>query len=166
MARWRVGLVAIVGVWLAAAASACGGGSGGDVSLSWQGVDGEQIQLEAASGAGAPLYRTSVLIRNESNSTLRGAKLLFAGALGARNAPAGFSVGTVAPISSSFEGDAQTWAVGDLPPGAQLEVPLGLWFDVAINWTQSHPVELTLSLVSADLDAPVVSNPLKVSLAR
>ena len=62
--------------------------------------------------------------------------------------------------------DDQLWPVGDLPPGARIAVPLSLWFEVAVPASQSHPVELTLSLVSPDLDFAVVSNPLKVSLAR
>jgi hypothetical protein len=144
--------------------TSCGGGSGAkSVQLVWRPAQGEDIQVDFATNKAAPLFQTTVYVSNKTESTLRNARLRFQ-MDAARNAPAGFHVGTVAPISSKFEGGDQLWAMGDLAPGAHVAVNLGLWFDLETRASQSHPVELILALVSPDLSTAVESNTLRIRL--
>jgi hypothetical protein len=146
---------------LASLAAGCGGGSD-SVSLVWK-SDGEEIRLDATRQDG-PVFQTQVYVSNDTGSVLRDARLRFRPEA-ARDAPVGFRVGTVTPISSSFDGPDQLWRVGDLEPGARVAVPIGLWFNLDVLAQQSHPVELTLALVSPDLDRAIESNALRIRLA-
>jgi hypothetical protein len=139
----------------------CGGGRD-SVSLVWKSQAGE-LGLDAAAGQ-APVYQTLVYVSNDTGSLVRDARLRFQPGA-ARNAPAGFRVGTVTPISSSFEGPDQLWSVGNLQPGARIAVPIGLWFDFDVQARQAHPVELSLALISPDLDKVVESNHLTINLS-
>jgi hypothetical protein len=161
-ARAATGLTALTALLFLV--MACGGGSGESVSLVWRPAEGGDLHFDPAAGNDAALHRTTVYVSNDTDDTLRDASIRFH-LDSARNVPAGFRVGTVAPISSRFEGADQLWSVGDLKPGAHVAVPLSLWFDLDVRATQSHPVELTLALVSRDLPQAVESNPLRVRLA-
>ncbi len=159
--RLTFGLMAVA--LAALAATACGGGSG-SVKLAWQPSHGTDLQLAAANGQNPPVYQTVIYMSNETNETLRDARVRFRPDA-AVNAPIGFHIGTVAQVSSQFEGEDQVWPVGDLAPGAHVSMPLGLWFDLDHATHQDNPVELTLDLVSRDLTTDVASNALKVHLS-
>jgi hypothetical protein len=131
----------------------CGGSDGGAVSVEWR-------LKEGAAGAS---YETVVYLRNDGDATLRDATLRFSPASSA-NAPAGVSIGTVSGVSSRFEGEVQTWALGDIAPATDVVFPLGLWFDHQLDIDQAHPIELVMELHSPDLQGAIVSNPLSVRL--
>ena len=146
----------------ALAATACGGSSE-SVRLVWRPAEGSDIQFDPAAPKDGPLFQTMVFVSNNTDAILHDARLRFQ-MDNARNAPVGFRVGTVAPISSRFEGGDQLWSVGDIAPNTRVAVQLGLWFDLDYKTSQEHPVELILALVSPDLGDTIESNALRVRL--
>jgi hypothetical protein len=157
--------VALAGALMLLAGGACGGSAQGTVRLVWQTPEGGEVGLSSAALQDSTVFRTLVLVSNETGSTLRNARLRFQPKK-ARNAPASMHVGTVTNIASVFEGDDQLWPVGDLAPGDRLAVPIGLWFNLDEAQRLSQTVELSLALVSPDLEQAVQSNALKVRLAQ
>lgn len=141
--------------------SGCGGRPG-SVEVAWRGPQGAELRVDPAP-KNASVYATTILVTNDTNETIRAARIRFR-PTEARNAPAGFTVGTVTNVKTAFEGMTHYWAIGDLEPGAKVAVPLGLWFSLESTHGQAEPIELTISLVSPDLATSVRSNTLKVLL--
>jgi hypothetical protein len=133
------------------------------VSLTWAGPDRDSGEVIAPARIGEPL-ETVVYIFNDTGESLRDASLRFSP--NRADAPPGFSLGTVARVSSHFEGSTQVWPLGDIPPGTRVVFHLGLWFDATGVATAADGLGLTLQLSSPDLESPLTSNELQVTIAR
>jgi hypothetical protein len=140
---------------LCLAAAACGGSDGGSVVVYWQ-------AREAGFNDDGPVP-TVVRLRNDTDTTIRNASLRFDSG-DARGGHAGLSIGTVTNASSRFEGDAQVWSLGDLPPHTELAFEIGLWFDSSLHVLGAPPVSLAVQLASDDLHEAVSSNRLVVNV--
>jgi hypothetical protein len=137
--------------------------SDGGLRLRWAGAEGLAGGAVQATDGGGSLA-TVVYIYNDTGEPLRDASLRFYPNRVA--APAGFSLGTVANVSSHFDGSAQVWPLGDIAPGTRLIFNLGLWFDGSAAVNTTDDVGLTIQLASPDLAAPLTSNQLQVNLIR
>jgi hypothetical protein len=136
-------------------AAACGGSKGEGVVVYWQARDPEFNE-------DGPVP-TVVRLRNDTGETIRDARLRF-NATEARGGHAGLSIGTITNASSRFEGDAQVWSLGDLPPHTELAFEIGLWFDSELQVLDAPPVSLAVELASSDLRQAVSSNRLVVPI--
>ena len=143
---------------LCLAAAACGGSKDEGVVVYWQARDAA-FNSDDKDGP----VPTVVRLRNDTDETIRDAQLRF-DSTDARGGHAGLSIGTITNASSRFEGDAQVWSLGDLPPHTELAFEIGLWFDSALHVTGAPPVSLAVELASNDLRQAVSSNRLVVDV--
>ena len=137
-------------------AAACGGSDAGAVHVVWQARDGGPVRLQLK---GNDTYPTEVIVRNATRETLRDARLH----LKQHNPMLGIEIaGTVTNTRTQHGYDGDFWLIGDLRPGASLSFPIGLWIETTPQLTSASGLDLTIELVSRDLDGPLVSLPLRV----
>lgn len=137
--------------------AACGGSdNGGAVHFAWQSRDGGPVRLQLKDN---DTYQTDVIVRNATDVTLRDAKLR----LKQHNPTFGIEIaGTVTSTRTEHGYDGDYWRLGDLRPGASISFPLALWIETSPQLTSASGMDLTIELVSRDLDEPLVSTPLRV----
>ena len=70
--------------------------------------------------------------------------------------------GTVTSTRTEHGYDGDYWRLGDLRPGASVSFPIALWIETSPQLTSASGLDLTIELVSPDLDGPLVSTPLRV----
>ena len=137
-------------------ATACGGSDAGTVHVTWQSRDGGPVRLQLK---GNDTYQTDVIVQNATGGTLRDARLR----LKPHNPLLGIEIaGTVTNTRTEHGYDGDYWLLGDLRPGASLSFPIGLWIETSPQLTSASGIDLTIELVSRDLDEPLVSSPLRV----
>ena len=138
-------------------AAACGGSDKeGTVHFAWQSRDGGPVRLQLKDN---DTYQTDVIVQNATGGTLRDAKLR----LKQHNPTFGIEIaGTVTNARTEHGYDGDYWRLGDLRPGTAISFPLGLWIETSPQLTSASGLDLTIELVSPDLDEPLVSSPLRV----
>ena len=138
-------------------AAACGGSdNGGSVHLAWQSRDGGPVRLQLKDN---DAYQTDVIVRNTTNETLRDARLR----LKPHRPLLGIEIaGTVTSTRTEHEYDGDYWRLGDLRPGASISFPLALWIETSPQLSSASGLDLTIELVSRDLNEPLVSTPLRI----
>jgi hypothetical protein len=136
--------------------TACGGSDDGAVRVAWQARDGGPVRLQLRENG---TYQTDVLVHNASGETLRDARLH----LRQHNPLLGIEiVGTVTNARTEHGYDGDYWRLGDLRPGQRLSFPIALWIETSPQLASASGIELTIDLVSGDLDEPLTSTPLRV----
>jgi hypothetical protein len=137
--------------------TACGGSdNGGSVHFAWQSREGGPVRLQLKDN---DTYQTDVVVHNSTGETLRNARLR----LKQHNPTLGIEiVGTVTNARTQHEYDGDYWGLGDLRPGASLSFPIGLWIETTPQLRSASGLDLTIELVSPDLDEPLVSTPLRI----
>jgi hypothetical protein len=136
--------------------TACGGSDGGSVHVAWQSRDGGPVRLQLQPNG---TYQTDVFVRNDTGETLRDARLH----LRPHNPKLGIEiVGTVTNARTEHAYDSDFWRLGDLRPGERVSFPIGLWIETTPQLKNASGIELTIDLVSRDLDEPLTSTPLRV----
>jgi hypothetical protein len=141
---------------LVALAGACGGSDGGAVHVAWQSREGGPVRLQLKAN---DTYQTDVLVHNASSDTLRDVRLH----LRQQNPTLGIGiVGTVTSTRTEHGYDGDYWRLGDLRPGQSVAFPLGLWIEVSPQVKGASGLDLTIDLVSRDLDEPLTSTPLRI----
>jgi len=104
-------------------------------------------------------YQTDVLVRNDTEGTLRDARLR----LRPHNPMLGIEItGTVTNTRTEHGYDGDYWRLGDLRPGESVSFPIGLWIETSPQLSSASGLDLTIELLSRDLDGPLVSTPLRV----
>jgi hypothetical protein len=136
--------------------AACGGSDGGTVHVAWQTRDGGPVRLELKEN---DTYQTDVLVHNATGETLRDARLH----LKQNNPSLGIEiVGTVTSARTQHAYDGDYWNLGDLRPGEKLSFPIALWIETTPQLKSASGMDLTIDLVSRDLDEPLTSTALRV----
>jgi hypothetical protein len=136
--------------------TACGGSDEGKVHVAWQSREGGPVRLQLKRN---DTYQTDVVVRNATSETLRDARLH----LKTHNPLLGIEIaGTVTNTRTQHGYDGDYWLIGDLRPGASLSFPIALWIETSPQLTSASGIDLTIELVSRDLDEPLVSSPLRV----
>jgi len=143
--------------------TACGGSDKpAALSVRWEASQGGPVHVNI-SDESPGVHQTYVYVHNGA-TPLRDARLRL------RNVDSsslGLGVGgTVTRAPTHIEGQDQVWELGDLEPGSSLRFPLGLWFDVSPQLESANGVSLKLELLSPDLQTPVESTKLLVSVTR
>ena len=138
-------------------AAPCGGSdNGGTVHFTWQSREGGPVRLQLKDN---DTYQTDVIVQNSTDSTLRDAKLR----LKQHNPTSGIEIsGTVTSTRTEHGYDGDYWRLGDIRPGTAISFPLALWIETSPQLTSASGMDLTIELVSPDLDEPLVSTPLRV----
>ena len=137
-------------------AAACGGSDDGAVHVAWQSRDGGPVRLQLKDN---DTYQTDVIVQNATGGTLRDARLL----LKQHNPTFGIEIaGTVTSTRTEHGYDGDYWRLGDLRPGTAISFPLALWIETSPQLTSASGLDLTIELVSRDLNEPLVSTPLRV----
>ena len=136
--------------------TACGGSDDGEVRVSWQAREGGPVRLQMQENG---TYPTNVLVHNASKETLRDAKLR----LRPHNPVLGIQVtGTVTNTRTEHGYDGDYWLLGDLRPGESIMFPIGLWVEISPQLKSASGMDLTIDLLSRDLDEPLTSTPLRI----
>ena len=136
--------------------AACGGSNDGAVRVTWQAQDGGPVRLQLTSG---DTYQTSVLVHNATGGTLRDARLR----LRPHNPVIGIEVaGTVTNVRTEHGYDGDYWRLGDLRPSESVMFPIGLWVEISPQLRSTSGMDLTIDLLSRDLDEPLTSTPLRL----
>jgi hypothetical protein len=154
----RLALALVLLLVAASLLPGCGRAGEPRLSLLWR------VAGSADLADGAPLA-TFVELRNLSDKRARQVELRFNPSQ-AGGAHTGLSIGTISNAASRFDGPAQVWELGDLPPDALVRFEIGLWFDSALATSGEQWVALSVQITSPDLAAPVSSNVLRLNAAR
>jgi hypothetical protein len=151
-------LVLLTAPLLLLLSSACGGGNDGAVHVAWQSRDGGPVRLQLKAN---DTYQTDVLVHNATSETLRDARLH----LRPHEPRLGVGiVGTITNTRTEHGYDGDYWRLGDLRPGQSVSFPLGLWIEVSALVRNAPGLDLTIDLVSRDLDEPLTSTPLRIEV--
>ena len=149
-------LLVLFAVSVLLVSTACGGSDGGSVHVAWQSREGGPVRLQLRENG---TYQTDVLVRNGTSETLRDVRLH----LRQSNPKLGIEiVGTVTNARTEHAYDGDFWRLGDLRPGESVSFPIGLWIETTPQLKSAAGIDLTIDLVSRDLDEPLTSTPLRV----